>query len=85
MTAMHINKVVNPRGFDRVRYMSSTRAKRINDLQVALMTDLSIPVLDMYNITYEAQEFTRRGDGRHYTNFFNDLLMDYFYCIQNQG
>ena len=85
MTAMHINLVLSPLGFDRVRYMSSTRAKRINDLQVALMTDLSIPVLDMYNMTYEAQEFTRRGDGRHYTNFFNDLLMDYFYFIQNQG
>jgi len=79
MTAMHTNIVTNPLGFDRVRYMSSTRAKSINDAQVELMRDLNIPVLAMYNMTYEAQEHMRPGDGRHYTIFFNDLLMDYFY------
>ena len=79
MTAMHINIVRNPLGFDRVRYMSSTRAKSIYDKQVELMRELNIPVLDMYDMTYEAQEHTRPGDGRHYSVFFNDLLMDYFY------
>lgn len=33
----------------------------------------------IYNMTNEAQEHTRPGDGRHYTVFFNELLMDYFY------
>ena len=79
MTAMHINIVTSPLGFDRVRYMSSTRAKSIYDKQVELMRELNIPVLDMYSLTYEAQEHTRRGDGRHYSVFFNDVLMDYFY------
>ena len=80
MAAMHINVVTVPHALAHVRYMSGTRAKSIYDAQVELMRELhDIPVVDMYNITYEAQEHMRPGDGRHYTVFFNVMLLDYFY------
>ena len=53
MTAMHINVMINPLGFDRARYMSSTRAKSIYDKQVELMRGLNIPVLDMLNVWFD--------------------------------
>jgi hypothetical protein len=40
-------------GFDRARYMSSTRAKSIYDKQVELMRGLNIPVLDMLNVWFD--------------------------------
>ena len=82
-TAMQIHWVVNPRGFKRVKYMSNSRANMLHDGQMSLMKELGIPVLDMFDLSYDHADMLQTGDGRHYINEFNDLLMDYFYPIKN--
>jgi len=83
MTAVHIHVI--PKTFKdwyhgrRVYYMSNFRARKIYDLQMELMADLQIPVLDLFQTTYLAAHKMRPGDGRHYTEDFNQLMLSYFY------
>ncbi|GFH61791.1 hypothetical protein CTEN210_18267 [Chaetoceros tenuissimus] len=82
MTAVHVHRVVGARGIERVKYCSTSRAKMLHDGQMELMKELDIPVLDMYDITYEAADHTQNGDARHYDGIFNEYMIDYFYPVE---
>mmetsp|Transcript_17431 Transcript_17431/g.21292 ORF Transcript_17431/g.21292 Transcript_17431/m.21292 type:complete len:489 (-) Transcript_17431:122-1588(-) len=84
MTAVHIHVVRGARDIERVAYMSTSRAKMLYDAQMGLMRELDIPVIDMYNFTFEAADQTLPGDGRHYNGIFNERMMDYFYPVKNK-
>jgi len=64
---------------DRLRYLSRSRAKAIYQAQIEVVERMKIPYLDMYNMTYEAQEWHNKNDALHYQYKFNEFLMDYFY------
>jgi len=84
MTAMHIHQVAagNPATWATIRrsyYMSTSRAKRLYQLQNQLMANMSIPVLDLYPGTFFAAHMSRVGDGRHYKSEWNQLSLEWFY------
>ena len=87
-TAVHVHRVLGAR-IERVKYCSSSRAKMLHDAQMELMKELDVPVLDMYNFTYEAADQTitknPNGDARHYNGIFNERMMDYFYPVKKKG
>ena len=67
-------------GVDRLRYMSRSRSYDIYQAQLQLMHELSVPVLDVYEISFLAADYPRRpGDGRHYTNGLNRMMLEWFY------
>jgi len=85
-TAMHMQNVartVDSNGthheLERTLYMSNSRVKQVHEQQMAVLEAYQIPILDMYNLTYGASEFTRPGDGRHYLPHFNSFLWSYFF------
>lgn len=87
MTGLHIHStnganIIGSPGVERVRYLSASRAKMLHDAQIQLMEDLNIPVLDMYNFTYEAADQSLPGDGRHFNGELNERMMDFFYPIE---
>jgi len=63
----------------RLKYCSRSRAKALYEAQSELLQRMKIPVLDMYNMTFEAEEWHDRVDAMHYEDKFNEFLMDYFY------
>lgn len=67
--------------WDRIRYMSTSRAYLLHTLQKHTISRLfpNITVLDMYDITYANAHNTKTGDGRHYTKEFNDKLWNEFF------
>ena len=82
-TAMQIHWVVHPARPQRVKYLSNSRAKMLHDGQMSSMKELGIPVLDMFDLSYDHADMLQTGDGRHYLNEFNDYLMDYFYPVES--
>jgi len=64
---------------DRLKYCSRSRAKELYEAQAEVMQKMEIPVLDMFNLTFEAEEWHVGNDALHYQPKFNDFLMNYFY------
>jgi len=63
----------------RLKYCSRSRAKALYEAQSELLQRMKIPVLDMYNMTFEAEEWHNQDDALHYDRKINDFFMDYFY------
>lgn len=83
MTATHNHAVATTTNWvyiRRVYYMSNSRAARLYQLQTALMKELGVAVLDIFDATYFAAHKTRPGDGRHYQVEFNKLVLGWFYA-----
>jgi len=66
-------------GRERLKYMSSSRAKALYQAQIEVLQRKRIPYLDMYNMTYEAQEWHNINDVIHYNYGFNRFLLDHFF------
>jgi len=64
---------------NRLKYCSRIRAKALYEAQPEVLQRMKITVFDMYNMTFEAEEWHFRNDAMHYEGKFNDFLMDYFY------
>lgn len=63
---------------DRLKYMSASRSKKLFENQKEWCRDLNISLLDLYETSFLAAEETLTGDGRHYTDDFNEATMDWF-------
>lgn len=63
----------------RVKYLSSSRARHLYEIQRELMADLQIPVLDVYEFTYLSADWLKEGDGRHYQPELTQRLVSQFY------
>jgi hypothetical protein len=63
----------------RVKYMSSSRMKELHELQSALMKELVVPVMDIYEASYLSADWMRPGDGRHYRPELNFEMLGWFY------
>jgi len=88
MTSVHISvvdeaymsSVVVDVARKRLKYCSRSRAKAIYEAQSEVLQRMNIPLLDMYNMTFEAEEWHRgHSDALHYDDKLNGFFMDYFY------
>jgi hypothetical protein len=76
MTAMHIHRVRcdTERCRNRVKYMSSSRASMLNQLQRELVANTSALFIPMYEATLTEARHSRTNDGCHYDDTMNARL-----------
>jgi len=77
MTAMHVHTVRyknRKKCLNRAKYMSSSRASMLNQLQWDLVANTSALFLPMYQATLTEVRHLRENDGRHYNETMNDQL-----------
>lgn len=75
-TAMHVHRGPD---IERLMYVSNSRIKTLHDAQVALMEKLNVPVLDLYNYTYEAGWHSKSNDAIHFLDFIHTNILDEIY------
>ena len=66
-------------GIDRVKYMSSSRARFLYERQTELMRQLQIDVIDLFEATYLSADRLYPSDGRHYRPDLNRLMLKWYY------
>jgi hypothetical protein len=91
-TALHVhvpmteNKTVLQKGgttaksksvYNRLKYMSSSRSYQLYKLQLEVCNALQVPILDIYEASYLSADHTLPGDGRHYSDDFNAMTMNW--------
>jgi hypothetical protein len=65
---------------ERARYMSQALPYRMYQLQKALMKELQVPFLDLYEAYYLSGPWTRtRWDARHFKDEISALLLSYYW------
>jgi hypothetical protein len=65
---------------ERARYMSQALPYQMHLLQKALMKELGVPFLDLYEAYYLSGPWTRtRWDARHYRDEISALLLSYYW------
>jgi hypothetical protein len=83
-TAMHIHavklwKLEDRAVAERVRYLSNSRVERLYLQQKALMEQLNVTFLDLYEATYLLADYTKSGDALHYTPEANARMLSWLY------
>jgi len=75
-TAQHVHRAPD---IERVMYVSASRTKALHDAQMDLMRELDIPVIDIYNFTFENGRYTKVNDAIHYMDFiFHEILQQIY-------
>merc|ERR1711862_435720 len=64
---------------ERLMYVSNSRVKTLHDAQIELMNRLKVPVLDLYNYTYESAWYTKENDAIHFMDFIHTQILDELY------
>jgi hypothetical protein len=82
--AMHIHRVRPdcyslPICITRMKYLSTSRVHYLYRTQKAIMEEMQVPMLDLYEASYLGAEQTRPGDTVHYTTEYNQLMQSWFY------
>jgi hypothetical protein len=62
-----------------IRYLSRSRSRRLYDLQKELLQELNVTTLDFWNTSYLSGERTMKGDARHYSPAFNEMLVQWLF------
>jgi len=75
-TAMHVHRGPD---IERLMYVSNSRVKVLHDMQVDLMNRLEVPVLDLYNYTYEQALNSKPNDAIHFMDFVHTKILDEIY------
>lgn len=68
---------------ERAAYMSQALPYQMYLLQQALMKELQVPFLDLYEAYYLSGPWTRRHDARHYKDEISSLLLSYYWSGLN--
>jgi len=83
MTAVHVHRCMckTTQCSDRIKYMSSSRAKMLYSKQKKLLQKNfpTILFLDMYDYTFANANSTKILDGRHYQKSFNKKIWNRFF------
>ena len=66
------------KGLESVFYTSTIRSRHLDAAQKQLMAELQIPVIDMFEISYEMAELHQPGDVMHYNVDMAQYWIDYF-------
>jgi hypothetical protein len=61
------------------RYLSNSRAQALHYKQKALMEELDVPYLDLFEAYYLSAHYTAAGDGRHFSQELNELIISWFH------
>jgi len=81
-TAVHIHSVhcgcIDKGCSDRIKYMSHSRARKLYLKQLEVAKRMEVPVVDLFNITYNNAHMAKPNDGRHYNEQLNVLMHDRF-------
>jgi len=64
---------------ERLRYVSASRTKSLYEAQMEIMRELEVPVLDIYNYTYESGFYTKPNDALHYMDFVLGRILQEIY------
>jgi hypothetical protein len=64
---------------ERAVYMSQALPYQMYLLQKALMEELQVPFLDLYDAYFLSGPWTRRFDARHYRDEISSLLLSYYW------
>jgi hypothetical protein len=64
---------------DRTKYMSSSNVYHLYVRQKALMNELDITFIDIYEATYLSGNWMMDGDGRHYRQWLNQAMVSWSY------
>lgn len=72
-------------GINRIKYMSGSRSRFLNDLQKRIMAELDVPFLDLYEATYLSADCLYPSDGRHYKPDLNRRMLGWFYGSDDDG
>jgi len=85
-TALHRHalKGIDEKVIDTVFYVSLVRGRHLDTAQKELMRELNVPVIDMFEMTYEMAELHFTDDTLHYNNEMIKYLLDYF-IPENEG
>jgi len=75
-TAMHIHRAPD---LERLFYVSNSRVKALHDAQLQVVNEFHIPVLDVYNYTYEMAWHTKPNDAIHYYDWVSAHILDALY------
>jgi hypothetical protein len=59
--------------------MSSSNVYHLYVRQKALMNELEIPFIDLYEATYLSGNWMMDGDGRHYRRWLNEEMFSWSY------
>ena len=75
-TALHIHR--GSKDCELLYYVSESRSRALHEAQMSLMRSLNVPVIDIYNYTYESGYHTRKNDAIHwddlvFKNIVNEL------------
>jgi hypothetical protein len=63
---------------ERTKYMSTSNVYHLYVRQKALMNELEIPFIDLYEATYLSGNWMT-GDGRHYRRWLNQAMFSWSY------
>ena len=63
---------------DSVSFPSLVRGRHLDAAQKIQMEELNVPVIDMFEMTYEMAEFHRDNDIMHYNEEMQKYWIDYF-------
>ena len=77
-TALHVHVVPYNARFI-ARYMSTSRIRKLYELQKELMEKLELPIMDYYLASYLSCYYLKPGDGRHYNPTFNKAISNQFF------
>jgi hypothetical protein len=83
-SAMHIHRIpplclLQYDCNQRIRYISTSRTEHLYRRQLEVVTELNVTKVDFYEAYYAAAHMSLPGDGRHYNEEFNKMVMDWMY------
>lgn len=61
------------------RYISDGVIRNMNTVQKALMSELGVPFLDLFDAYYLSAPWSLPGDARHYEDSISSLLLSYYW------
>ena len=61
------------------RYLSNSRVRALHYKQKELMKELNVTYLDLFNTYYLSAHYTAEGDGRHFTQELDEMILGWFY------
>jgi len=67
-----------------ILYASLVRGRHLDVAQKKLMEELNVPVIDMFDMTYEMAELHKPNDVMHYIPEAQNYLVDYFFPVDKQ-
>jgi len=77
--SMSGKSIVGVKSVGSVFYTSYIRSQQLDKLQKELLQKMEVPVMDLWDLSFDMAEFHRKGDTRHYENTFYDFSNDHIF------